>query len=122
MTLVERITTTGQLVLSGGSLAVASLSSLGGPFVMSGGVWAGPGDVVVGNGFVWSNGTIAGSGDWIVPAGVTWTFGGDAPAAPVLDRTLGNWGACQVVGNGEISVPGRFLNHSGGTLTLLGSG
>ena len=87
---VNSLTSSDPIILSGGTLSLASTSAVTANFTESGGTLAGAGNLSIG-GLTWSGGSMNGAGQTVLSAGTTGTISGTVNKG--LERTLNNFGS-----------------------------
>jgi hypothetical protein len=119
---VHSLTTGGTdtLVVSGGTLSIASTSPLNGPLTLSGGTISGKGELDLNAPFSWTGGTISGTGSVEVNADlVLSSTGGKTLTGRTLDD---NGGTAAWSGTGGITLNAAAVwnNPAGTVLTVTG--
>jgi hypothetical protein len=112
------------LVLSGGSLSLATASTLDSAFTFSNGTVSGAGDLTVNGQLTWSGGTMTGTGHTIANGGLALSNTGDFFSPTTLDgRQLDNAGSATWTGRGNITISngGQFNNLAGATFDAQSS-
>ena len=136
------------LVITGGSLAIATQSSIAGDFNLSGGTLGGAGNVTFDATVNWMGGTMAGTGTSAIAASGTLNVSGQVYLQGVLendgsadwsgaysyifmsDGTINNYGSWAADSNSTLTAEGYpsgvatnvFNNFAGGTFTQQGTG
>lgn len=121
VTTINSLTATDHLVLSGGTLTLASASSLA-TFEMIGGTLNGAGSLTISGLLTWSAGTFGGSGTTNANGGVALT---NPSSVAIRDtRTINNMGTATWTGAGGISADTgtTFNNMSGSSFAINTSG
>jgi RHS repeat-associated protein len=121
---INSLTSQANLVLSGGSLALAAASSVSGSLTESGGTLTGAGNLTVSGLLTWTGGTMSGTGTTTVAPGATLDVGGERFVSPILDgRTFNNAGTATASEGSAVSITngGAFNNQKGATFTFTGT-
>jgi hypothetical protein len=122
---IQSLRSENALVLSGGSLNLASASTFNGNFTFSNGTLSGLGDLTVNGPLTWSGGTMTGPGRTIANGGLALSNpGGLLVPSTVLDgRELDNAGSAVWTGSGNITISngGVFNNLAGATFNAQSS-
>ena len=107
---IKSLTCNEAFVLSGGTLTIASNSTLSGTFTFSGGTLGGSGNLTVGGLLTWSDGIMGGSGSTNANGGIHLT---NAGALQMTDtRALNNGAVASWTGAGSITnSAGASLNN-----------
>lgn len=108
--------TTGTLSFKGGSLALATSSSMADTLAFSGGTISGPGDLSISGKLDWGSGTMQGTGKTSVSGGLTIDTGADK----VLDaRTLVNNGSATWSDSGTIKAKNGSIVDNNSTFSVM---
>jgi hypothetical protein len=113
---VHSLVSQGPFVVSGGSLALTSTSTLNGTFTFSDGILSGLGNLTVNGALTWTGGTMRGPGRTLANGGLALSNPGGfvVPSTTLDGRAFDNAAAAVWTGRGNISViNGASFNNLG---------